>query len=1103
MTDRQRNGLILLIVVGLIAGSAVAISLKKTVLGLDLKGGIELVYQATGTPQNPLSTTTLNEAVQDMDKRVNQLGVSEPSIQTEGKNLIDAQLPNVKNVKQAEQEVGSTQRLAFYDWEANVLDPTTGKFVVAGLNAQVGTAETISQGGGSGPGGGALADGAVGLYTAVKLAAKQTPYISAAHNSRKGPEYFLFGAPGSAACKAYAASLGKKKPEAGTHCLLTGAPVTSAVPKGETLTEYIDSQAPTTLTRAELKSAQLLTVPQGWIVIQGSSSNLGSQLSASTYNPTAGYYVLRDKAALFGNEITNPQETTSGGQGTAVTFGFTSQGKTAFENVTLAIAKRGNLVSLTYGSTLNQHFAAVLGTQVLTVPYIDYKADPDGIDASQGSQITGDFTVKSAKELASFLRLGSLPVTLKQISDTTVSATLGSQALHQGLIAGLIGLAIVVIFLIAFYRLLGVIAVAGLAAYGVYFFALIKLIPITLTLAGMAGLVLTIGVAADANIVIFERVKEEIRAGRSVRNGIAQGYKKGLSAIVDANVVTIMVAFVLFVLSTQDVKGFAFTLGIGTFVSLFTAVMATQAIMMSVGTSKTLSGPAALGAAKPRRGWTFDFMGASKYFFTLSGVILLVGAFAIGGRGLNLGIDFTSGTQVSVGLAHKADVTQVKAVMTSLGEGDATIQAVKGDSALGPYGFQIQSKYLSPTKQDTLRTDLQTKFGIRQTKSGNQDFNPTSVGPTFGSAVEHSAIVAVIISLLLISVYIALRFDWKYAVPVFIALAHDLLISIGVYALTGRVVTTNTVAALLTILGYSMYDTIIVFDRVRENTKRMPQAAYSQIVNRSMSEVLTRSLATTACTLLPVVALLIFGGSTLKDFAFALLVGVTSGAYSSIFIASPVLMHWKEREHGFRLRRERITAEHGFVPAYATGAGADIDPDRRSRQARGAGRLNTASPEAGVSASEFEQMKRDLGLGEEAPATGTSALSRRTSGAGARTQGGSTRSPGGTARGGARRPTGAGGRPTGGAGRPNGAGGGAPQPGGTPPRQGGAPASPAAPEPAAPAAKTPGPSEPVPENQTFEHAPDASGDETVLPNQQRPRGGAAGPRGRNKKHGRR
>jgi SecD/SecF fusion protein len=1079
MTDRQRNGLILLIVVGLIAGSAVAISLKKTILGLDLKGGIELVYQATGTPQNPLTATTLNEAVQDMDKRVNQLGVSEPSIQTEGKNLIDAQLPNVKNVKQAEQEVGSTQRLAFYDWEANVLNPTTGTFVAAGLNAQDGTAETISQGPSTGPGDGSTSAGAVGLYTAVKLAAKQTPYISKAHNSRKGPEYFLFGAPGSAACKAYAASLGKK-PQAHAHCLLTGTPVTSAVPKGSTVTQYVDSQAPTTLTVAELKSAQLLTVPQGWIVVQGSSTNLNAQLSTPTYNPTAGYFVMRDKAALFGNEITNPQESTGGGQGTSVTFGFDGKGKPAFEAITETIAKRGNLVSLTDGSTLDQHFAAVLGTQILTVPSIDFKQFPDGIDASTGSQITGNFTVKSAQELASFLRLGALPVTLKQISDTTVSATLGAQALHQGLIAGLIGLAIVVIFLIAFYRLLGVIAVAGLAAYGVYFFALIKLIPITLTLAGMAGLVLTIGVAADANIVIFERVKEEIRAGRSVRNGIIEGYKKGLSAIIDANVVTIMVAFVLFVLSTQDVKGFAFTLGIGTFVSLFTAVMATQAILMTLGTSKTLSGPTALGAGKKRRGWTFDFMGASRYFFTLSGVILLVGAFAIGGRGLNLGIDFTSGTQISVGLQHKADVAQVKSVMTSLGEGDATIQAVKGNSALGQYGFQIQSKYLSPTKQDTLRSDLQSKFGIRQTKSGNQDFNPTSVGPTFGSAVEHSAIVAVVISLLLISIYIALRFDWKYAVPVFIALAHDLLISIGVYALTGRVVTTNTVAALLTILGYSMYDTIIVFDRVRENTKRMPQATYSQIVNRSMSEVLTRSLATTACTLLPVIALLIFGGSTLKDFAFALLVGVASGAYSSIFIASPVLMHWKEREHGFRLRRERITAEHGFVPAYASGAGADIDPDRRSRPSRGAGRLSTANPEAGVSASEFEQMKRDLGLGEETAPAGTSALSRRTSGAAARGQGAGTRKPSA----GQRRQTGAGGGARrAGSGATQARGSGAPQP---------------PPEPTQPLPPT---DEPVPEGQNFEHAPDASGDDTVLPNQQRPRGGAAG--GRNKKHGRR
>ena len=202
-------------------------------------------------------------------------------------------------------------------------------------------------------------------------------------------------------------------------------------------------------------------------------------------------------------------------------------------------------------------------------------------------------------------------------------------------------------FLLVFYRMLGLIAVGGLLIYGIYFFALIKLIPITLTLPGIAGLILTIGVCADANIVIFERVKEEIRSGRSVVSGIATGYKRGFAAIVDANVVTFMTAFILFALATAEVKGFAFTLGIGTLVSLFTAVLATQAALGAMGRSRFVTHPAALGAGKRRgEGWKFDFMGHSKWFFALSGTILLVGALAIGGRGLNFGIDFKSGTRI-------------------------------------------------------------------------------------------------------------------------------------------------------------------------------------------------------------------------------------------------------------------------------------------------------------------------------------------------------------------------------------------------------------------------------------------------------------------------
>ena len=252
-----------------------------------------------------------------------------------------------------------------------------------------------------------------------------------------------------------------------------------------------------------------------------------------------------------------------------------------------------------------------------------------------------------------------------------------------------------------------------------------------------------------------------------------------------------------------------------------------------------------------------------------------------------------------------------------------------------------------------------------------KSFDYDTIGPTFGQTVAKSAVIAIIASLLVISLYIALRFEWKYAVPVLIALMHDLLITAGVYSLLGREVTTSTVAALLTILGYSLYDTIIVFDRVRENVPRMPRAAFSQIVNRSMSEVLTRSLATSFCTALPIAALLFFGGDTLKDFAFALLVGVISGTYSSIFIASPVLTHWKERESVYMRRRRRIAEENdGHVPPYAlsaTGAMVDVAPSDQQRSARRI--TQPEDPAAGVSKAEFDEMVRDLHV--DAPPTAT------------------------------------------------------------------------------------------------------------------------------------
>jgi SecD/SecF fusion protein len=332
----------------------------------------------------------------------------------------------------------------------------------------------------------------------------------------------------------------------------------------------------------------------------------------------------------------------------------------------------------------------------------------------------------------------------------------------------------------------------------------------------------------------------------------------------------------------------------------------------------------------------------------------VIGALAIAGLGINFGIDFESGTRITAPLQKAATVDQVRNTLAPLGYSDASIQAVT-DPELGDHVVQIEVRQLEPNEVQKVERALDQDYGVAVS-----DFSANSVGPTFGQQIARTAVIAVIASLLLISIYIGFRFEWKFAVPVLIALAHDLLITAGVYALFDREVTTATVAALLTIMGYSLYDTVIVFDRIRENVPRMPRATFSQIANRSMSEVFTRSLATSFAVLLPVGSLLLFGGETLKDFAFALLVGVLSGAYSSIFIATPVLVEWKEREPTYMRRRRLMIQEYGgHIPAFPPGVLGEPAPA-----------MAAAGPGAGVTAAAATP------AAEEAPAP-TSRAGRR------------------------------------------------------------------------------------------------------------------------------
>ncbi len=951
MTDRRRNAFVLAIVLGLALLSLIVIvgvpgtsvKPKKTRLGLDLKGGVELTYLAKATAQSKVNSESLDRAIEIMEKRVNQLGVAEPEIQRAGENQVNVALPDVSNAARAQEQVGKTAQLHFYDWEPNVIGP----------GGKPAPSEGSVTGDGTVGGAGGAASGKP-EYQAVLLAAKRPPIL------RKNDTTLGIGC---TPAQEHGCIYGQWYLLDTTHQkVLRG-------PEDTVANLYADGYKPPPGVKTKT-----VRVNPGTVLAQ-SSAETDPKTGKVTKAEPESWYVLNDNPVLSGSDITHPTQSFESGGGSAgapdVTFGFSGGGGSTFQRVTREIAQRGQNSALpgVAAAAALQHFAVVLDNQIITAPSIDYTRYPDGIDPSNGSEITGGFTLTSAQNLAQELQSGALPIKLELISQSQVSATLGKQALEQGLLAGLVGFLVVCLFLLAFYRVLGVIAVGGLLIYGLYFFALIMLIPITLTLPGIAGLILTIGIAADANIVIFERVKEEIRGGRSIAAGIVTGYRRGFAAIVDANVVTFMTAFILFALATSEVKGFAFTLGIGTLLTLFTAVLATQAALGTMGRSRAVSHPALLGASKRNRHWTFDFMGASKWFFSLSGTILLIGALAIGGKGLNLGIDFKSGTRIQTGLVKPATENQIRATLRAAGFGDVEVQKVSNKS-IGANGFQISTRNLRQTEVVRAEEALGSAFGgLRNTSS-------TSIGPTFGKTVAKSAIIAIIASLLVISVYIALRFEWKYAVPVLIALMHDLLITAGVYSLTGRQVTTATVAALLTILGYSLYDTIIVFDRVRENVPRMPRAAFSQIVNRSMSEVLTRSLATSFCTLLPVLSLLLFGGETLKDFAFALLVGVASGAYSSIFIASPVLTHWKEREGVYRNRRARITRELGYVPAYATSLTGEgtLAPDEEApaprrkagtrRQRREASLLTPEEPGEQISKDEFDELVADLDIEE-------------------------------------------------------------------------------------------------------------------------------------------
>lgn len=848
-------------------GGTLALALQRDVtLGLDLRGGSEVVLKALPDPGVTLTPAMMEQARQVYEKRVNLLGTTEPNIQVENTDEITIQAPGDKNPERLNSLIGSAGTLYFIDL-AKGLTPGVSRSVVVGAGSTIAPKASLyellkpNQG---------LSDGRLSSYYAFTTRTKALVNKQSTKTPRQLRDLL-----GVTDLPAGVEQLGVPAGKLAVSCQPTanhGCPG--------------DSEATPTGTKKGKVVWYMFDMP------------------------------AKDRL-LTGKYLDNAQadvDSTSGQP--IVTMSFDDTGLKMFAAITKQLAhdgkadydRAGGATSGASPVSYAHQFAIVLDGEIATYPYIDFQANPDGISTNP-SQITG-VTQDESHDIATILSSGSLPVEFVRISQTSVSATLGRTSLDQGLVAGLAGLLVVMVYMIIYYRFLGLIADLALAIYAALYLGVILLANVTLTLPGIAGLILTIGVAADANVVVFERIKEEVRAGMTVRSAIAGGYTKGFRTIIDANVVTMITAAVLFVASTSSVKGFALLLAIGVLVSMFTAVAATRAMLGLLGGFRWFNNAAFMGAtAKPVR-WKYDFGGRTRLWFAVSGAIIIAGVGSIAVSGLNRGLDFTGGTRISFPLTGAtATVDQVRSVVAPISSEmkDAVIRGTGSATGDRYREFQIESKELSGDRVSTIENALIAKFGAKEVVRSK--VSVSSVSASFGSQILQNAVLAFVFSIVLIVVYLAFRFDWRYSLPTIAALIHDLLVTVGVYSITGRVVASATVAAVLTILGYSLYDTIIVFDRVRENERTLRKHSIEQIVNISLWETMTRSLNTSFITLLPLLALFFFGGETLKDFAFALLIGILSGAYSSFFIASPLLVALKRRE-----------------PEYARRSGSDVLP---------------------------------------------------------------------------------------------------------------------------------------------------------------------------------
>lgn len=603
-------------------------------------------------------------------------------------------------------------------------------------------------------------------------------------------------------------------------------------------------------------------------------------------------FTLADGSVVVdGGQVKNAS-ISQGKKGYAVSLEFDKDGATAFEEGTKK-AVSGAVSSLN-PSISNRAIVIWLDDQIISSPVVNE------VISGGKSEITGNFTKEEATQLAALIRGGALPAPLEEVTSSVQSAKIGFDAFSQSVKAGIIGIAIILIVMLVGYRIMGLAADIALLMYVLIIIAAMALMGSVLTLPGIAGIILSVGMAVDANVVIFSRIKEEIRAGKSPRVAVQTGFKRAMSTVIDSQVTTLIAAVILYQIGTSAVKGFAWTLLIGIIASLFTAVVVTQLYLGLFAETKYFSKKSFFGVKDdnneaPKR--EFGFMKRRKIYYIVSALVIALGIGFAGIKGFNYGIDFTGGTMIQLDMGKKIEISEMEKLIS---DKDIDAEVIYGGENQEQIIIRTVTS-LDNTKRGELIDDIKDQFGIAEDGVLAQEL----FGPTVGKELQGNAIKAIIFAAIGMLIYIRIRFkEWKFGAASLFGVLHDVLVLIAFYAIFGVTINNPFIAGILTVVGYSINDTIVIFDRIRENNHYM-RGSEEEIIDKSINQTLGRSIMTTVTTLVVMIPMYIMTTDALREFIVPLMVGIGVGCLSSIFMCSPIYYELSKKARMSRYEKQK------------------------------------------------------------------------------------------------------------------------------------------------------------------------------------------------------